>query len=54
MNPSPAPDRTPAERMSNVLCAVLSVSKADLLKKAPSLMREAPKEARLTVTTSAS
>jgi hypothetical protein len=36
MKPAPAPDvpgETPAERMSNALRIVLSVSKKDLLKK---------------------
>jgi hypothetical protein len=42
MKPLPAPNvpgNTPSERMSNALRAVLSVSKADLLKKEARLKR---------------
>jgi hypothetical protein len=47
MKPAPAPDvpgRTEAERMSNALSMVLTVSKKDLLKKEARLKRTQEKK----------
>jgi hypothetical protein len=47
MKPAPAPDvpgNSPAERMSNALRMVLTVSKADLLKKEARLKRAKDKK----------